>query len=137
MDLNPYLTFDGNARAALEFYAEALGGTIEAVMTFGEMPSDTPMDDAMKARLAHGRVVFGDKSIMVSDVWSSDQFKPFQGFSIQTSWDTADEAKAAFARLSIGGTIIMPIEETFWAQAFGLCQDQFGVQWMCNCDKPA
>ncbi|MEL6958210.1 MAG: glyoxalase/bleomycin resistance/extradiol dioxygenase family protein [Pseudomonadota bacterium] len=137
MDINPYLTFDGNARAALEFYADALEGRIEAVQTFGEIPDMPPMEDAMAARLAHGRVIFEGGTLMVSDTWAPEPGHTFSGFSIQTSWDTPDDARAAFDRLSAGGEIVMPMEKTFWAAAFGLCKDRFGVQWMCNCDNPA
>ncbi|MGV9553223.1 VOC family protein, partial [Streptomyces ardesiacus] len=33
--LNPYLSFDGDARQAMEFYEEVFGGTL-ALNTFGE-----------------------------------------------------------------------------------------------------
>jgi PhnB protein len=30
----------------------------------------------------------------------------------------------------------MPLAETFWADAFGMCHDKFGIHWMINCEKP-
>jgi PhnB protein len=30
----------------------------------------------------------------------------------------------------------MPIQETFWAQRFGMLVDRFGTPWMINCEKP-
>jgi PhnB protein len=30
----------------------------------------------------------------------------------------------------------MPIQETFWAQRFGMVTDRFGTPWMINCMKP-
>ncbi|MDQ3782634.1 MAG: VOC family protein, partial [Actinomycetota bacterium] len=38
--LNPYISFDGNAREALEFYKSVLGGEL-SVMTFGEVGGET------------------------------------------------------------------------------------------------
>jgi PhnB protein len=29
----------------------------------------------------------------------------------------------------------MPIQETFWAQRFGMLTDRFGTPWMINCEK--
>jgi PhnB protein len=29
----------------------------------------------------------------------------------------------------------MSIQETFWAQRFGMLVDQFGIPWMINCSK--
>lgn len=36
---------------------------------------------------------------------------------------------------SSGGTIRMPLQETFWAERFGMLVDRFGVPWMVNRDK--
>ena len=30
----------------------------------------------------------------------------------------------------------MPMEKTYWAEAFGVVVDKFGVKWMLNCDVP-
>jgi len=30
--------------------------------------------------------------------------------------------------------VIMPLQKTFWAEAFGMVTDKFGVKWMVNCD---
>ena len=46
------------------------------------------------------------------------------------------EAERIFAELSEGGTVQMPIQETFWAQRFGMCTDRYGKAWMINCLKP-
>ena len=29
----------------------------------------------------------------------------------------------------------MPLQETFWAQRFGMFADKFGIPWMINCEK--
>ena len=58
-----------------------------------------------------------------------------QGFSVSVSTDNAAEADRIFAGLAQGGTIDMPIQETFWAHRFGMCTDRFGIAWMVNCEK--
>jgi uncharacterized glyoxalase superfamily protein PhnB len=47
-----------------------------------------------------------------------------------------EKAKEYFANLSEGGTVIMALEKTFWAEAFGMLTDKFGIKWMVNCDSP-
>jgi len=37
-----------------------------------------------------------------------------------------------FNALSDGGKITMPIEKTFWAEAFGMLVDRFGTPWMIS-----
>jgi PhnB protein len=31
----------------------------------------------------------------------------------------------------------MPIQQTFWAQRFGMLVDPFGIPWMVNCEATA
>jgi PhnB protein len=108
-------------------------------MTFGDMPPDDDLviTDDMKNRLAHGHIVFGDSTIMISDTWEIGNFKGHSGFDVHLSVDTVEDAHALFARLSEGGTVGMPMAETFWAAAFGTCHDKFGVPWQVNCDHPS
>ncbi len=47
------------------------------------------------------------------------------------------EAERVFAALAEGGTIKMPLQETFWASRFGVLVDQFGIPWSINCEPPA
>ena len=51
-------------------------------------------------------------------------------------FDTVEDAQIAFEKLSAGGEVTMEFAETFWAKAFGICTDRFGVSWMVNVDKP-
>jgi PhnB protein len=46
------------------------------------------------------------------------------------------EAERIFATLADGGKVTMPVQETFWAQRFGMVTDRFGTPWMINCEKP-
>lgn len=39
MKLNPYLNFNGNCRAAFQFYEKHLGAKTVAMMTHGDAPS--------------------------------------------------------------------------------------------------
>ena len=37
--LTPYLSFNGNTREAFAFYAQALGATIQAMLSYADMPA--------------------------------------------------------------------------------------------------
>lgn len=134
MQINPYITFNGQARAALDHYATALGGRIEAIMTFAEINDGTSIPDGMGDRLAHGRITFDGGVLMVSDAFE-DEPVTYSGFNIQTSWPTVAGARKAFDAMAKDGTVIMPFEPTFWAAGFGITHDKFGVGWMMNCDS--
>ena len=54
------------------------------------------------------------------------------GFSLSLFYPQAQEAQRIFAALSEGGKVTMPITRTFWAEAFGMFTDRFGVPWMVS-----
>jgi PhnB protein len=130
-----YLNFNGNCREALEFYAKAAGGEIIAMQTFGEAPGDFPVPDDFKKQIIHGRIKFGNTLLMGSDSPPERHSKP-AGFGISLAVDTPEEAERAFANLSDGATIDMPMGETFFANRFGMLKDRYGVMWMVICEKP-
>ena len=41
-----------------------------------------------------------------------------------------------FAKLSAGGSVTMPLQETFWGAYYGLWTDRFGINWMVNYTLP-
>jgi len=54
------------------------------------------------------------------------------GFALSLFYDTPAEARRVFDALSAGGSVTMPMGETFWAQAFGMFTDKFGTAWMVS-----
>jgi PhnB protein len=135
MNLNPYLNFEGTCREAMEFYAKILGGKILAMMTFADMPSDQPPSPETRDMIVHARIAIGDEVLMASDA-PSDRFEKPQGFSVTLNIKDPAEAERVYNALAEGGTVMMPLGETFWAQKFAMLKDRFGTPWMINCEKP-
>ena len=136
MELNPYLTFNGQCEAAFKFYEKVLGGKIVAMMTYAEMPGNSEISKESKDRIMHARLQVGDKVLMASDS-PPGRFQAAKGFNINISVKDPAEADRLFDALSVKGTVNMPIQETFWAKRFGMLVDQFGTPWMVNCEKHA
>jgi PhnB protein len=135
MKLNPYLHFNGNCREAMEFYAKVLGGKVLAMMTFADMPSDRPASQETRDLIVHARLAIGDELLMASDA-PADRFEKPQGFSVTLTIKEPTEAERVYNALAEGGTVMMPVGETFWAQKFAMLKDRFGTPWMINCEKP-
>lgn len=135
MKLNPYLNFDGTCEEAMNTYAKVLGGDIVAMMTYADMPVDSSPPDALKKMIAHARLVMGGNVLMASDA-PPDRYKPMQGTAVTLNIEDSAEAERVFDALADGGTVEMPLEETFWAFKFGVLADRFGTRWMVNCEKP-
>ncbi len=60
---------------------------------------------------------------------------PPSGFAVSLQIDDPMKAERIFGELSEGGTVQMPIAETFFSTRFGMLIDRFGTPWMINCEK--
>jgi PhnB protein len=133
MQLSPYLLFNGQCEAAFKFYAECLGGKIEAMMTHAGTPAEQQVPAEWRDKILHARLTVGDNVLMASDAPPGRYEQP-KGFSVSIQINDRAEAERIFNALSENGTVQMPFEQTFWAAGFGMCVDRFGIPWMVNCD---
>jgi PhnB protein len=136
MQLNPYLSFNGQCEAAFKFYEKVLGGKIEAMMPYEGSPMVQQVPPERLSKIMHARLRIGDETLMGSDS-PPDRCEPMQGFSVTLGTDDPHEAERVFQALSENGTVQMPIQKTFWAVRFGMLVDQFGTPWMINCEQAA
>jgi len=138
MQSNPYLNFDGQCRAAFEFYAKALGATIDVIMTHADSPMAGDVPPEWRDKVIHAQLDVGGTKLMGADAPPSGEgcYELPQGFSVAVHPETPAEAERVFNALADKGTISMPLQETFWALSFGTLVDRFGIPWMVNCSRP-
>jgi PhnB protein len=130
--LNPYLTFDGNARAAMKFYATVFGGGLN-INTFGQYGAKEP---AVRNKIMHA-VLEADHgfTLMASDTPPGSEYSPGTNVTISLSGDDADTLRAYWKKLSRGGQVAIPLETQMWGDEFGQCTDKFGISWMVNISR--
>jgi len=133
MQLNTYLSFNGNCEEAFNLYAKCLNGKIEFMMKNSESPMADKTPPELKDNVMHATVRFGDQTLMGADAPPQYYSKP-QGFSVSINVKDIAEAERIFRELSPGGNVKMPLEKTFWAERFGMFIDRFGTPWMINCE---
>ena len=131
--LNPYITFDGTAREAMEFYRDVLGGTLN-LNTFGELGGETG-PDAEKIMHSQLETDLGF-TLMGSDTPPGAPYNPGTNISVSLSGDDADALRTYWERLSEGGTVTVPLEKQVWGDEFGSVTDRFGVSWMVDIVQP-
>lgn len=137
MHVVPYLTFDGDCKQAFEFYQKVLGGQIVAMFTHAGTPAAEHVSAEMQDKIMHARLVAGDVTLMGSDS-PPEYFSEPHGISVSLHVEDPAEADRIFHALEEGATsVMMPIQETFWAVRFGMLTDRFGTPWMINCEKTA
>jgi PhnB protein len=132
--VNAYLVFDGNGAEALRYYERVLPrAKLDMLMTFGQMPGgDGQMPPDVAKRLMHGRLVFDGGLLMASDSMVGHPYEGMKGFGVALFCADNAEAKRTFDALAEGGTVTMPMQATFWCEAFGMVTDRFGAHWMVN-----
>lgn len=131
--LNPYISFEDNARQAMEFYKGIFGGTL-VLNTFGEFgEADSPIAD----KIMHGLLETDNGfTIMGADTPPGMEHHPGDNITISLSGDDADKLRGYWEKLSEGGKVATPLEKQVWGDEFGMCTDQFGVPWMVNIGAP-
>ena len=133
MKINPYLGFQGQAEEAFKFYETVLRGKIVANFKYADHPDAPPMPAEMRDRMMHVALQVGDSVLMGGDAPPGHNERP-QGFNVNLALQDTAEAERIYAELSQGGTITMPIQQTFWSVRFAMFTDRFGVPWMINCE---
>ena len=134
LGVSPYIAFKGNCRQAIEFYKSALAADVLFTQTVGEshMSDMGPAENIM-----HCTIKVGDSTIMMCDDPKPDAAAVGSGnISLAIGLNDPERAKQIFGNLAKDGSVIMPLEKTYWAEAFGMVTDKFGVKWMVNCDAP-
>ncbi|MCQ4040884.1 VOC family protein [Streptantibioticus rubrisoli] len=131
--LNPYLTFGGDARQAMEFYREAFGGTL-TLHTFGEFgQADAPEADKVMHSMLETPTGF---VLMAGDTAPGMKHTPGNNISVSLSGDDGAELRGYWEKLSAGGSVAVPLERQMWGDVFGMCTDRFGIPWLVNISEP-
>ncbi len=131
--LNPYISFDGRAREAMEFYKGVFGGEL-VLNTFGDFGAkDAPFaDQVMHSQLETP----SGYTLMASDTPPGMDYAPGTNMTVSLSGEDADELRGYWAALSEGGQVSQPMEKQMWGDEFGSCTDRFGVAWLVNITQP-
>jgi PhnB protein len=90
-----------------------------------------PADNIM-----HCTIKVGESNIMMCDDPRPDAVVDGGSISLAIGLNDPARARQLFDNLANGGSVVMPLEKTYWAEAFGMVTDKFGVRWMINCEAP-
>lgn len=137
--VNVYLTFNGNCEAAFNFYKSVFGGEFPFMGRFKDMPPSEPGAKTISAeegeRVMHVSLPISKETVLMgSDTggeWAAD-YKQGNNFAISITAQSKNEADSLFEALSKGGTVKMPLNNTFWGDYFGMLTDKFGINWMMS-----
>ncbi|NWF30991.1 VOC family protein [Streptomyces sp. PKU-EA00015] len=131
--LNPYISFSGEAKQAMDFYKGVFGGNL-SVHTYGDFGSEAPpgySDKVMHSMLETEKGF----TLMCADNPPGMEYKPGNNYAVSLSGEDAGELRGYWEKLSDGGNVQVPLEKQMWGDVFGMCTDKFGVAWMVNINE--
>ncbi len=135
--IHPHINFNGNAEEAFHFYRSVFGGDFEKIIRFKDISSpEFPVAEDEANKIMHIALPIGNNRLMGNDV------PAFMGrvnenenrSKIAVSAASRAEADKLFNGLSAGGTIEVPIGDSFGSSYFGMFRDQFGIEWIVEFD---
>jgi PhnB protein len=134
MAVDVYITFNGNTREAVEFYAEVFKTEKPHIMTFGETPPNPeyPLPEEAKNLVMHTRLNILGSNVMFSDNFPGSPFVEGNNISLAVHSTNTDELTSIFNQLKEGGKVGMELQETFWSKLYGQVTDKFGIMWQIN-----
>lgn len=130
--LNSYISFNGNAKEAAEFYKLVFGGEL-MLDTFEKFQDSMPVEEADKDKVMHAQLK-GDHGIelMLADTPSGMDYQEGSRITLALSGDDETTLRGYWDKLSTDGTITMPLDKAPWGDTFGMLIDKFGVNWMVD-----
>ncbi|HUA57129.1 MAG TPA: VOC family protein [Verrucomicrobiae bacterium] len=137
MQINAYLNFTGQCEEAFQFYEKLLGGKIEGVFRYAGTPVAGQVPPEWGQKIMHIRLKVDESELMGADSAPGlGGDGPAKRFCMSIGVKDPAEAERIFNGLAGGGSVQMPLQQTFWAARFGMLVDRFGIPWMINCEAP-
>ena len=138
--INPYLIFNGNCEEAFLFYQSVFGGEFPYIGRFNDMPpadGNPVLSEEDGNRIMHVTLPISDGYVLMgSDSNSASGEVAFgENVSLSINAKSKEEADKLFNGLSAGGSVTMPMNQTFWGAYFGMFADTVGIHWMVNFDE--
>jgi len=134
--LNPYLAFQDEARAAMEFYHSVFGGELR-VATFRDFGMSRGPEDA--ELVMHAYLVTEDGlTLMASDTPPTEErrLRGRDAVALSGGAEDRDRLRTWWEALAAGADVTLPLAPAPWDAngLFGMLTDRYGANWMVSID---
>lgn len=122
-----FLMFEGHAAEAMSLYTSLFANS--AIEHVDRYAAGEPGAEG-SVKLA--RFTVGGQRLLCIDSPVKHAFTFTPAISIFVECESPDELERAFATLSDGGAVLMPLDNYGFSTRFGWINDRFGVSWQLN-----
>ena len=123
----PFLMFQGEAGAALDFYMSVFpDGRIE------EIQRHAPGAPGPEGGILRARFSLGGQSVLLYDSPFPHAFSFTPSFSFMVQCDSEAELRRLSDALKDGGNELMPVGSYGFSTLYAWVSDRFGVSWQLN-----
>ena len=131
MKLELFISFDGNCREAVEFYAKVFKSKVENLMAYADSPPDPnfTISESDKDRIMYAGIPIGDMTVMFMDMPTGSPLIAGNNIQPTISVDNKDEVTRLYNELKDGGEVYMELQKTFFSEWYGMVKDKYGVIW--------
>ncbi|MGL1885569.1 MAG: VOC family protein [Reichenbachiella sp.] len=130
--VNTYLYFNGNCEEAFNFYKAVFGNEFQYIGRYKDVPDIARQNfqNCTDEQIMHIALPISKETILMgADIIDDRKNESVKYFSLFVHTDSKKEADRLFTSLSVNGEIKLPISKQFWNSYYGICIDQFGVNW--------
>lgn len=128
MNLHVHLVFGGNCEEAFNTYKELMNGEIVFLFRKGE-DKTMQVKDEEKNKISH--LVMNTPYFSLQGEDTEAGVPTSTGSSkLLLEFRDRNELQHVFDVLAEGGTVVSPLEKTFFSEAMGEVIDRFGIRWL-------
>lgn len=130
-----HLNFQGNARAALEFYHDVFKGE-QTLVTYAQ--AGRAQDAGDPNHILWGQVTGEDGiALMAYDVQVGLDWHPGkEAFFVSLRGDNAETIRSLWNGLMEGAVVVQALTPSHWSPLYGMLRDRFGVTWVVDVSVP-
>lgn len=117
--VTPHLVCAGAAKA-IEFYQKAFGA------------SELTRLPGKNGKLMHAMIRIGDSAVMLVDEnpeWNIQGPTALKGTPVTIHLQVKDADALFETAVAAGAKVLLPIQDMFWGDRYGIVQDPFGHHW--------
>jgi PhnB protein len=103
------------------------------ISRMGDSPG-MKVPESLKNQIMHARLQISDDLLYMSDTMDGNITTIGNNIRLLIDIEDLNKINDLFSKLSAAGKTLMPLQDSFWGARFGMFVDQFGIQWMMNCE---